>query len=1058
MSISAAFIKRPIGTSLLALAVLLVGLVAWPLLPVAPLPQVDFPTIQVTGRLPGASPETMAANVAQPLERQFSLIPGLTQMTSTSSLGLSQITLQFELDRNIDGAALDVQTAINAATGQLPKNLPSPPSFRKINPADSAVLILGVQSKVLPLIQVNDYADNVLAQQISRIDGVGLVNIFGSQKPAVRIQADPAKLKALGLSLEDVRGVIANTTVSAPTGTVDGDTQAFNVYTNDQLLKAAPWNDMVLAWRNGAPVRVRDIGIALDGPENAKIAAWGFAGAAAPADNNITDGRSIMLAITKMPGANVIETVDRINAALPKLKASIPPSVTVNQLIDRTQTIRASVKDVEFTLLLSIALVVGVIFVFLRNATVTAIPSVTVPLALLGTAAVMYVVGYSLDNLSLMALTIAVGFVVDDAIVMLENIYRHVEAGMKPLDAALQGASEIGFTIISISVSLIAVFIPLLLMGGIVGRLFREFAVTVTLTIVVSVLISLTLTPMLCAKFLKLHAGGKDGEQHGKLFQLFERGFDAMLNGYKRGLTVVLRHPFITLMTFLATVTATVVLFVIIPKGFFPQQDTGFIFGSAAAAQDSSSEVMHGRMLKLADIIRKDPDVSTFGMQAGASTFNSGNFFIGLKPLDAGRKSTADEVITRLRPQLAKVSGITLYMQAGQDINVGGRLSRTQYQYTVTDSDLDELNDWAPRLEQRFRTLNELTDVTSDQQNAAPTAKVTIDRERASSYGITPALIDATIYDAIGQRQVAQYFTQLNSYNVVLEITPALQKDPRLFDKLYLTSPINGQQIPLSTFVKIDTSKMGYLAINHQGQFPGITISFNLKPGFSLGQAVNAITAAQNEMGVPPTLSGTFQGTAQAFGDSLRTQPYLIAAALVSVYIVLGLLYESYIHPLTILSTLPSAGVGALLILMAGGYDLTVIALIGIILLIGIVKKNGIMMVDFALHAERDKGMSPRDAIFEACLLRFRPIMMTTMCALLSGLPLMLGHGAGSELRRPLGYAMVGGLILSQMLTLFTTPVIYLYLDRAHHWYVRRKAARQQQHRPPEAAVGVPAE
>jgi len=1051
MSISAAFIKRPIGTSLLAAALLLIGLVAWPLLPVAPLPQVDFPTIQVTGRLPGASPETMAASVAQPLERQFSLIPGLSQMTSTSSLGLSQVTLQFDLDRNIDAAALDVQSAINAAGGQLPQNLPSPPSFRKINPADSSVLILGVQSKVLPLIQVNDYADNVLAQQISRIQGVGLVNIFGVQKPAVRVQIDPAKLKAVGMSLEDVRGVIANTTVSQPTGTIDGDRQAFNVYTNDQLLKAAPWNDMVLAWRNGAPIRVRDVGVAIDGPENAKVAAWGFAGKAADEGNDIANGRSIMLAITKQPGANVIETVDRIQAALPKLKASIPPSVTVNTLIDRTQTIRASVKDVEFTLLLSIALVVAVIFVFLRNLTVTIIPSVTVPLALLGTAAVMYVVGYSLDNLSLMALTIAVGFVVDDAIVMLENIYRHVEEGVPPMEAALKGASEIGFTIVSISVSLVAVFIPLLLMGGIVGRLFREFAVTVTLTIAVSVLISLTLTPMLCARFLKPHTAN---ERHGRLYQWFEDGFDAMLNGYKRGLAVVLRHPFITLMSFIATVAATVALFIAIPKGFFPQQDTGFIFGSADAAQDSSSQAMHDRMLKLADIIRQDPDVASFGMQAGASTFNSGNFFIGLRPKDEGRTANADEIIARLRPKLAPVQGITLYMQAGQDINVGGRLSRTQYQYTLTDSNLDELNQWAPKLLARLRQLPGLTDVTSDQQNAAPTAMVTIDRQRASSYGITPAMVDATIYDAIGQRQVAQYFTQLNSYNVVLEVTPELQRDPTLFDHLYLTSPISGQQVPLSTFVKLDTSRTGYLSISHQGQFPAVTLSFNLKPGTSLGQAVDAIHAAQAQMGVPATLSGTFQGTAQAFGDSLRTQPYLILAALVSVYIVLGLLYESYIHPLTILSTLPSAGVGALLILMAGGYDLSVIALIGIILLIGIVKKNGIMMVDFALHAERDKGMSPRDAIFEACVLRFRPIMMTTMCALLSGLPLMLGHGSGSELRRPLGYAMVGGLILSQMLTLFTTPVIYLYLDRAHHWYMRRKAARKQG-RLPQAPAGA---
>ncbi|HEY2256852.1 MAG TPA: efflux RND transporter permease subunit, partial [Variovorax sp.] len=760
MSISAAFIKRPIGTSLLAVAVLLIGLVAWPLLPVAPLPQVDFPTLQVTGKLPGASPETMASNVAQPLERQFSLIPGLTQMTSSSSLGLTQITLQFELDRNIDGAALDVQTAINAAGGQLPQNLPSPPTYRKINPADSPVLILGVQSKVLPLEQVNDYADNVLAQQISRIQGVGLVNIFGVQKPSVRIQVDPNKLKGVGLSLEDIRGVIAVTTVSQPTGTIDGASQAFNVYTNDQLLKAAPWNDMVLAWRNGAPIRVRDIGVAVDGPENAKVAAWGFKGPAAHADSDITDGRSIMLAITKSPGANVIETVNRIEAAMPKLKAAIPPSVTVNTLIDRTQTIRASVKDVEFTLLLSIALVVMVIFLFLRNVTVTLIPSVTVPLALLGTAAVMYVLGYSLDNLSLMALTISVGFVVDDAIVMLENIYRHIEDGMKPMEAALQGAGEIGFTIISISVSLVAVFIPLLLMGGIIGRLFREFAVTVTMTIVVSVLISLTLTPMLCAKFLKPHDGR---EKHGRAYMLLERGFEAMLNGYKRGLHVVLRHPFITLMSFILTLAATVALFIVIPKGFFPQQDTGFIFGSADAGQDSSSEAMRKRMLKMADIIREDPDVQSFGMQAGASTFNSGNFFIGLRPKDEGRKANADEIIARLRPNLAPVEGIALFMQAGQDISVGGRLSRTQYQYTLTDPDLNELNTWAPKLLERMRQLPQLTDVTTDQQNAAPTAQVTVDRMRASSYGITPAMVDAIIYDSIGQRQVAQYFTQLNS-------------------------------------------------------------------------------------------------------------------------------------------------------------------------------------------------------------------------------------------------------------------------------------------------------
>jgi len=1039
VSISATFIKRPIGTTLLGLAVLLIGLAAWPLLPVAPLPQVDFPTIQVTGRLPGASPETMAANVAQPLERQFSLIPGLTQMSSVSSLGQTQISLQFDLDRAIDGAALDVQTAINAATGQLPKNLPSPPSFRKINPADTSMVIYAVQSDVLPLTEVNDYADNVLAQQISRIKGVGLVNIFGQQKPAVRVQIDPARLKTLGLSLEDVRGVIANATVSAPTGNIDGSSQSFNVYTNDQILRAKPWNDVVIAYKAGAPIRIRDIGVAIDGPENVKLAAYGYAGAGAAKDNSITNGRTILLAISKEAGANVIETVDRIETALPRLKASIPPSISINKLIDRTQTIRASVKDVEFTLLLSILLVVAVIFVFLRDVAATIIPSVTVPLALFGTAAIMYTLGYSLDNLSLMALTIAVGFVVDDAIVMLENIYRHIEEGLPRMEAALKGAGEVGFTIVSISVSLVAVFIPLLLMGGIVGRLFREFAVTVTLTIAVSVVVSLTLTPMLCSRFLTNTHQAK----HGRMYMAFERGFDIMLSGYRRGLEKVLLHPFITLMSFLATVAATVALFIYIPKGFFPQQDTGFIGGQAIAGQDTSSEAMFQRMRDVAEVVRQDPDVSAFGVAVGNSTFNQGNLFMGLRPIDEGRKATADEVITRLRPKLAKIPGVTLYMQAGQDVSVGARQSRTQYQYTLTDTNLDELNEWAPRITDRLAKLKGLTDVTSDQQNAAPMASVTIDRERASTYGITPALIDATIYDAIGQRQVAQYYTQLNSYNVVLEVTPEMQRDMQLFDKLYVTSPTTGQQVPLSTFVKIDTTHTGYLAINHQGQFPAVTVSFNLAPGTSLGDAVKAIEKAQTEMQAPATLSGSFQGTAQAFGDSLRTQPYLIAAALIAVYIVLGLLYESFIHPLTILSTLPSAGVGALLILMAGGYDLSVIALIGIILLIGIVKKNGIMMVDFALHAERDRGMSPRDAIFEACLLRFRPIMMTTMCALLSGLPLMLGHGAGSELRRPLGFAMVGGLLLSQMLTLFTTPVVYLYLDRAHHWYVKRAEARR---------------
>ncbi len=1044
MSISAAFIKRPIGTSLLALAVLLTGIASWPLLPVAPLPQVDFPTIQVSANLPGANPETMAASVAQPLERRFSLIAGLDQMTSTSALGTTQITLQFDLNRNIDAAALDVQSAITAASGQLPSNLPSPPTLRKINPGEFAILVLAVQSQTLPLTRVNEYADTILAQQISQIPGVGLVNIGGVQKPSVRIQVDPVKLAAMGMSLEDIRGVIATTTVNQPTGSLQGRQQSFAVYTNDQVLQAEPWNDIVLAWRNGAPVRVRDIGVAVEGPEDRLSAAWAYAGAAAPADSTLRDGRGMTLFITKQPGANVIETVERIKAALPRLRAAIPPAVSVNILVDRTQNIRASVREVEHTLLITIAAVIGVIFVFLLSVPATVIPGLTVPLALLGTAAGMYLLGYSLDNLSLMALTISVGFVVDDAIVMLENIYRHVEKGMKPLEAAYQGAAEIGFTIVSISVSLVAVFIPLLLMGGIVGRLFREFAVTVTMTIAISVAVSLTLTPMLCSRFLT----DSHARPHGRLYRTFEHGFDALLAGYKRALDFVLKHEFATLCVFLVTLTLTVLMFVFSPKGFFPQQDTGTIFGFAETAQDASFSAMKTRMTQAADVVRRDPDVAAFGMFAGGGAVNTGRFFIALKPRDEGRTATAGEVIARLRPRLAKLEGINLFMQAPQDINVGGRLARTQYQYTLTDTDLAELNTWAPRLLARLRTVPELADLATDQQNEAAAAVLTIDRARAASFGISPALVDATLNDAIGQRQVAQYFTQTNSYHVILEVTPALQQDPSLFDKLYLTSPINGKQVPLSAFVKVDTSKTAYLQISHQGQFPAVTISFNLAPGVALGDAVKAIAKVQAEMGVPATLTGSFQGTAKAFGESLASQPYLIAAALLAVYIVLGLLYESYIHPLTILSTLPSAGLGALLILRAGGYDLSVIALIGIILLIGIVKKNGIMLIDFALSAERERGLEAHQAIYEACLLRFRPIMMTTMCALLSGLPLMLGHGAGSELRRPLGYAMVGGLLLSQAMTLFTTPVVYLYLDRAHGWYVRGRQARAARRAP----------
>jgi HAE1 family hydrophobic/amphiphilic exporter-1 len=1054
MDISAAFINRPIGTTLLAIALLLVGVAAFPLLPVAPLPQVDFPTIQVSAQLPGASAEIMASSVATPLERQFSLIAGLTQMTSQSFLGNSQITLQFDLARNIDGAALDVQTAINAAGGQLPSNLPSPPTYRKVNPADRPILILSVKSDSLPLTMVSDYSDNILAQQISQITGVGQVTIFGQRKPAIRIQLDPGKVANLGLGLDDVRSQLQNYTVNAPKGTFDGVSRSVTVYDNDQIFSTEDWNNVIVAYRAGAPVRVRDLGVAVAGSENAKLAAWAYASTTSSLPE-LGEGETILLAVNKQPGANVIDTVDAINKAMPRLRAAIPPAVRITVLSDRTQTIRASVKDVEFTLILTVFLVVAVIFMFLRNVAATLIPSVTVPLALMGTLAVMYVVGYSLDNLSLMALTIAVGFVVDDAIVMLENIYRHVEDGLPPYQAAVRGASEIGFTIISISISLVAVFIPLLLMGGIIGRLFREFAITVTITIVVSVAVSLTLTPMLCSRLLKHQSGAV---RHGRMFLAFESMFDWMQHHYDRGLKVVLRHQFATLMVFFATLALTGVLFAIIPKGFFPQQDTGFIFGVAESSQDVSFNDMSQKDLQIADIVKQDPAIDEFGFALGGSTFNYTNFFITLKPRDE-RVDDADAVILRLRKKLAAVKGAQVFLQAGQDINVGGRLSRTQYQYTLTDADISELSEWAPKVLDKLKAAPGLADVATDQQTNAPAVNLTIDRDRASSFGISPALIDSTIYDAIGQRQIAQYFTQLNAYHVVMEVTPALQADPSLFERIYITSPTTGKMVPLSAFVHIDNTRTSFLSISHQGQFPAITISFNLAPGVALGQAVDTIKTAMIEMHAPGGLQGTFQGNAQAFQSSLASQPYLIAAALVAVYIVLGLLYESFIHPLTILSTLPSAGVGALAILMAGGFDLSVIALIGIILLIGIVKKNGIMMIDFALTAEREQNLSSEESIYQACLLRFRPITMTTMAALLAGLPLMLGTGTGSELRRPLGFAMVGGLIVSQALTLFTTPVIYIYLDRLSHWFKARNARHDvvpPHETPPNEALQTP--
>ena len=1017
MNISEPFIRRPIATSLLTAALALIGLVAFPLLPVAPLPQVDFPTVQVTATLAGASPDTMASTVAAPLERRFGQIAGVTQMTSTSTLGSSAITLQFDLNRDIDAAAQDVQAAITAAARQLPTTLTTPPTYRKVNPADSPILILATHSDSLPLTTVDDYADNVIAQQISQITGVAQVIIGGEQKPAVRVQVDPAKLQSRGLTLEDVRGVLVNATTNAAKGSINGARQSFTIAANDQLTKADEYNNVILAYRNGAPIRVRDVGHAIAGPQDVNIAAL------------MGSKPAVILMVFKQPGANVIDTVNRIKAAMPTMAAVIPPGMKVDTIVDRTQTIRASVRDVEFTLALTIGLVVMVILLFLRNIRATLVPAATVPLSLLGATALMYLLGFSLDNLSLMAMTIAVGFVVDDAIVVVENIYRHMEAGTPSTPSALKGAREIGFTVLSISISLVAVFIPLLLMGGIIGRLFREFALTVTAAIFVSVVVSLTLTPMLCSRFLAPHEG-----HHGKLYRAIEWGFESLIGGYRRMLDVVLRHQPLTLMVFFLTMALTVVLFVFIPKGFFPSQDTGLLTGLAEAGQDVSPQEMKRLMLNVSDVLGRDPDVQALGSFFGSgsgNTLNTGRFFIGLKPREE-RKSTAAQVISRLRPELAKVEGVNVFLQPSQDITVGGRISRGQYQYTLQDANLEELNTWAPKVLAKLKTLPELADVSSDQQGDAPQMMVTINRDAAARFNIQPQVIDDTLNDAFGQRQVGQYFTQTNAYFIVLEALPELQGRPSSLDEIYVKSP-SGQPVPLSTLVSVDTSRVGLLSVSHQGQFPAVTLSFNLQPGVALGQAVDAIDRAENEIGKPSSLLTSFQGNAQAFQTSLQSEPVLILAALVVVYVILGVLYESYIHPLTILSTLPSAGVGALLALWLGGFDLSVIGIIGIILLIGIVKKNGIMLVDFAIHREHE-GMSPEVAIREACLLRFRPIMMTTMATLLGGLPLMLGTGSGSELRQPLGYAMVGGLIVSQLLTLFTTPVVYLYLDRLQSW------------------------
>jgi HAE1 family hydrophobic/amphiphilic exporter-1 len=1020
--ISSVFIRYPIATSLLMIGVLFIGIVVYPRLPVAPLPQVDFPTIQVSANLPGASPDTMASAVAQPLETQFAQIPRVAQMTSTSVLGSAAITIQFDLDRNIDAAANDVQAAINAASGQLPKNLPSPPTFRKVNPADSPILLLGVTSETLPLTEVDDIIETKLVPQISQISGVAQVSIGGQQKPAIRIQLDPAKLVAKGLSLEDVRAPLSITTVDNPKGTIMGATRAFTIYTNDQLTQSKDWNDVIVAYRGGAPLRVRDIGQAVTGPQDTTQAAW-------------TDSkRGLVIVIYKQPGANVIDTVDKIRAELPRLQANMPPAIRIFTLSDRTETIRAAVKDVQFTLLLTIALVVMVIFIFLRNLWATIIPSVTVPLALLGACALMWLANYSLDNLSLMALTISVGFVVDDAIVMLENITRYVEEGEQPFAAALKGSREIAFTIVSISISLIAALIPLLLMGGIIGRLFREFAVTLSMAILVSAFVSLTLTPMMASRFLK----PPKEAHHGRLYALSERGFDAIAWAYERGLDLVLRFRFITICVFFATVALSVYLFVIIPKGFFPQQDIGLISGISEAAQDVSPAAMRRFQQTLGEIVMNDPAVDHVGMFIGGSgnAPNNGRMFISLKPRE-DRTENADRIIARLRPKLDKVEGAKLFLQAAQDVRVGGRPSRTQFQYTLQGADLQQLNEWAPKMLDKLKGLPQLRDVATDQQSEGTTLTVTVNRDQASRYGLTPQVIDDTLYDAFGQREIAQYFTQLSSYYVIIEILPSLQSSPASLDQIFLRSPATGGEVPLSAFAKWTTTPIQPLSISHQGQFPAITISFNLAQGTALGQATDAIERVKSQLNLPATINTTFQGNAQAFQESLTTVPMLILAALIVVYLILGVLYESYIHPITILSTLPSAGVGALATLMIFHFDFSLIALIGVILLIGIVKKNGIMMVDFAIAAERDDNLSPVEAIRRAAILRFRPIMMTTMAAMLGGVPLMLGQGTGAEIRQPLGYAMVGGLLVSQALTLFTTPVVYLYLDRFSKWLSR---------------------
>ncbi|PYQ43085.1 MAG: acriflavine resistance protein B [Acidobacteria bacterium] len=1040
MSPSRLFILRPVATFLLMLGVLLVGWVAFMQLPVSALPEVDYPTIQVVTFYPGADPEVMASSVTSPLERQFGQVPGLSQMTSTSSYGSSIITLQFGLDENIDVEEQQVQASINSASTYLPQDLPNPPIYNKVNPADAPILTLALSSDSLPLSKVEDIADTTLAQKIAQLPGVGLVSISGGQKPAVRIQANPTALASYGLSLEDLRAALVQANVDQAKGVIDGQRQSYTIGANDQLFSSEQYKPVVIAYRNGAPVRLSDVANVIDGTENDQLAAW----------MNLTP--AVIMNVQRQPGANIIEVVDRIKKLLPQLQASLPSAVKVQILTDRTTTIRASVKDVEFELMLAIGLVVMVVFLFLRNFSATTIPSVAVPLSLIGTFGVMYLLGYSLNNLTLMALTISTGFVVDDAIVMIENIDRFLEAGDSPLDAALKGSAQIGFTIISLTVSLIAVLIPLLFMGDIVGRLFREFAITLAVTILVSAAVSLTLTPMMSAKLLKHR---KPGEQ-GRFYEVTEDYYNRVIAFYGRTVKWVLKHQTATLLVTAGTLVLTLFLYVIVPKGFFPVQDTGVILGISEAPDSVSFESMAQRQQELAKVILQDPAVdslsSFIGVDGTNTTPNEGRIQINLKPRDQ-RKDDASAIIRRLQPQIAKVEGILLYMQPVQDLTVEDRVSRTQFQYSIEDADANELAQWTPKLVAKLQTLPELRDVASDQLTGGLKTNITIDRDTASRLGIFPQAIDNTLYDAFGQRQVSTIFTQLNQYHVVLEVLPSFAVSPENLRDIYIrpstvtqntgapsangaSVSTSGAPVPISAFTRMHNTNAS-LSVNHQGQFPVVTLSFNLAPGASLGQATKAIQQAEKEIQLPASMNASFQGTAAAFQNSLASEPYLILAAVITVYIVLGVLYESYIHPITILSTLPSAGVGAILALMITGNDLTVVALIGIILLIGIVKKNAIMMIDFALEAEREEHKPPEEAIYQACLLRFRPIMMTTMAALLGGLPLALGSGTGAELRRPLGITIVGGLLLSQLLTLYTTPVVYLWFDRLAQRFAR---------------------